>query len=50
MEVIAVAEALLELILKLVGEEKAKDLLSAKAVSLANDTADIVERERWPNG
>ncbi len=48
--VLALVEVLLNAIVEAVGQEKAKDLLTAKAVSLANDAADIVERERWPTG
>ncbi len=46
--VLALVEVLLNAIVEAVGQEKAKDLLTAKAVSLANDAADIIERERWP--
>ncbi len=48
--VLALVATLLEVIVNAVGQEKAQELLSAKAVSLANEAADIVERERWPEG
>ncbi len=48
-------DALLSLVAKLldavvdaVGKEKARDLLSARAVSLANEAADAIEEQRWP--
>ncbi len=41
---------LLDAVVDAVGKEKARELLSAKAVLLANDAADIIERERWPSG
>ncbi len=50
LDAIKVVEMLLEAIVAAVGQEKAKELLSAKAVSLANEAADIIEREKWPTG
>lgn len=47
--VLVLVATLLDAIVTAVGQEKAKELLSAKAVLLANDAADIVERERWPD-
>lgn len=49
MDILTVAVSLIDLVVKLLGPEDAKRLLTAKAVSLANDAADIVERERWPD-
>ncbi len=47
-------DALLSLVAKLldavvdaVGADKARDLLSAKAVLLANEAADAIERQMW---
>jgi hypothetical protein len=50
MEILLLVEKLLDLIVTAVGPEKAQELLSARAVNLANQVADIVERERWPQG
>ncbi len=46
--VLALVEVLLEAIVNAVGQDKARELLTAKAILLANDAADIIERERWP--
>ncbi len=50
MEIMLLVEKLLDLVVAAVGTEKAKELLSERAVTLANEAADIVERERWPYG
>lgn len=48
LDALKVVEMLLDAIVAAVGPEKAREYLSSRAVLLANEAADIIERERWP--
>lgn len=50
MSPLQLAEALLDLILKLVGANTAKDLLDQRAVVAANAAADLAEKAKFGDG